>query len=188
MGAPWLWPTAAGDHPGPLTPRVARLSIDRTWDDLPAGCHAQVDVEVTADAVVLRVDAPWHGDPAPPGPPGPTPRLWEHEVVELFLLGADARYLEVELGPHGHHLVLWLDGTRRPVHQGAPLDYRAERRGDRWQGVARIPLAWVPPGCDRLNAYAIHGRGEGRRYLAWRPTLGDQPDFHRLERFARWPD
>jgi hypothetical protein len=51
-------------------------------------------------------------------------------------------------------------------------------------GAAWIPRAWLPRGADRVNAYAIHGRGPSRRYLAAFPVPGDQPDFHRLDRFG----
>ena len=58
------------------------------------------------------------------------------------------------------------------------------REGGRWRGHARIPKAWLPPGCDRVNAFAIHGQGDDRRHLAWRPAGGEKPDFHRLEAFG----
>jgi hypothetical protein len=34
--------------------------------------------------------------------------LCNHDVVELFLLGKDERYLQPEIGPYGHYLVLQL--------------------------------------------------------------------------------
>ena len=165
-----------------------KLRIEHTWDGRPVGGDEAAEVRLSfADrALRIEVDAPFHGDPAPDGQ-GSTPGLWDYEVVEVFLLGEGERYTEIELGPHGHHLVLMLEGERNAVHQGTLLDYAVERQADRWTGVARVPLGWLPPDCDRLNAYAIHGRGEDRRYLAWRPTLGAAPDFHRLERFGRWP-
>lgn len=55
----------------------------------------------------------------------------------------------------------------------------------RWVAQVRLPVAWLPSGCDRLNAYAIHGVGAARRYLAFRALGGERPDFHRLEHFAR---
>ncbi len=172
----------------PLT-GTATLVIERTWAHQPVPPAAQVTVTVRALAehLAVEVDAPWHGDPPPPGPPASTPGLWGYEVVELMLLGADHRYLEVELSPHGHWLVLSLAGVRQVERQGHPLAYRVRRLGGRWQGVAAVPWAWLPPGCDRLNAFAIHGQGEGRQYLAWRPAGGAQPDFHQLGAFGAWP-
>ena len=141
---------------------------------------------VLSGSLSIAVNAPFHGDPPPASPPGATDRLWEHEVVELFLLGADERYLEVELGPHGHHLVLRLHGRRSIEQQGMAIAYEARLRGARWSGRALVPAAWLPAGLDRCNAYAIHGAGPARRHLAAFPVPGREPDFHRLECFGPW--
>jgi len=170
-------------------PASADLVVDRTWDGAPLAAEerATVRFELAGGAVVVRVDAPFHGDPAPPGPPGPTPRLWEHEVVELFVAGpgddASVPYLELELSPHGHHLALRLEGVRRVVEEGLPVDVRTEIRGGRWRGEARLPLAWLPPAPRRAAAFAAHGAGPGRRHLASVPVPGPRPDFHRPDRF-----
>jgi len=164
------------------------LRVAHTWsgEAVPASERAEVRARVEGAWLVIEVDAPFHGDPPPTAPPGPTGRLWEHEVVELFLLGADERYLEVELGPHGHHLVLRLHGRRRVEAQGLAIEFVARRRGARWSGRARVPAEWLPPGLARCNAYAIHGRGADRRHLAAFPVRGPEPDFHRLEDFGPW--
>ena len=161
------------------------FEIHRTWDGHPAlpGERARVSVERTADALQVTIDAPWHGDPPPDGPAGSKDALWQHEVVELFVVGPGEQYLELEFGPHGHFLVLQLEGVRRPKAVGLALDFAVERVGDRWRGVARVPPEYLPPGPYTANAYAIHGHGEGRRYLACTPVPGPQPDFHRLEVF-----
>ena len=148
--------------------------------------HAAVQARVEGDSLCVEVEAAFHGDAPPPGPPGPAERLWEHEVVELFLLGDGERYLEIELGPHGHHLVLRLEGRRRVVEQGLAIAYEARREGAAWSGRARLPAAWLPPGLARCNAYAIHGTGAARRHLAAFPVPGPEPDFHCLERFGPW--
>lgn len=165
------------------------LPVTRTWSDEPARPDEQVALTLTfaPDAWIVEIDAPLHGDPLPTAPPGPTARLWEHEVVELFVLGEGQRYLEIELGPAGHHLVLALQGCRNVVAEGFELLYEPTARDGRWRGRAHIPLVWLPPRPDRINAYAIHGQGAERRYLAWSPTGGDRPDFHRLEHFGRLP-
>lgn len=139
-------------------------------------------------ALRIEVDGPYHGDPPPPGPPGPTERLWEHEVVELFVVGhagtdGAVPYTEIELSPHGHHLVLRLLGVRQVVARELPLDFEATIEGARWRGLARLDRAFLPPGPHRVNAFALHGQGAHRRYLAWTPVGGREPDFHRIERF-----
>ncbi len=165
--------------------REAELVVAHTWDGHPIAPAEQARLGLRLDgaSLAIEVDGPWHGDPAPTAPPGPTPLLWEHEVVELFLLGDDERYLEVELGPHGHHLVLELRGRRNVERSGMPIAYGVTREGARWRGRATLPTRWIPPGLRAGNAYAMHGRGAGRRFLAAHPAPGPGPDFHRLEAF-----
>jgi len=168
--------------------RVA-LAVDKTWDGAPLVAEDRVAVllDFTGDELLLTVDAPMHGDAPPPGAPGPTPGLWEHEVVEVFLLGDDDRYLEVELGPAGHHLVLSLSGRRQVVAQGFDLHFEVERGSDRWRGRVRVPLLWLPDGLNRVNATAIHGPAWRRSYSASFAGTGPRPDFHRLEDFGPLP-
>ena len=161
------------------------LQIQHTWDGDVVGDDEAVALAIELGDIELtvRVAAPFHDDPPPD-----TDDLWNHEVVELMLLGADDRYLEVELSPCGQHLVLFLQGERNVVHRGVALDFRADVDSGRWLGVAHIPLGWVPFGTNRLNALAIHGREQNRRYLAWKPTGGSSPDFHRLAAFGSFDD
>jgi len=172
-----------------LASQSLRIDVAHTWDGAAVGADERVGLELTlgADPWQLRVEAPYHSDPAPPEPAGSRDRLWELEVVELFLLGAGERYLEVELGPHGHYLVLELDGVRRVQRQGVAIEYRAAIQGGRWTGRARLPAELLPPGLRAWNAYAIHGQGAARRYLAAHAVRGAAPDFHRLECFAPLP-
>jgi hypothetical protein len=164
------------------------FEVRSTWDGRPleTGEWARIslDIDRANDRLLLKVDAAFHDDPAPESPPTCFDGLWDFEVVELFLVGSDERYLEVELGPHGHHLGLRLTGRRRVVEWGIPIDFEAVRAGSHWQGEARISLAWLPTPIHSVNVYAIHGRGSARRYLAMHPVPGSEPDFHRLEHFA----
>ena len=171
-----------------------RLRVDRTWDGLPLAPGERAEVTLAADAgggLRLTVDATYHADPPPAAPPGPTPRLWEHEAVELFVAGPGGddvvEYLEVELGPHGHHLVLRLRGVRWVVESGRPLRYRAVVGDDgRWRGEALLPRGWLPAGPHRAALFAVHGVGRGRRWLA-SVGLGErrgEADFHRPGCFA----
>ncbi|MCB9740612.1 MAG: hypothetical protein H6747_15215 [Deltaproteobacteria bacterium] len=166
--------------------RSHRLDIAATWDRRPlsADAHSHLVLRWEATTLLLQIEAPFAGDPAPTQPAGSTPRLWEHEVVELMLLGADARYLELEFGPHGHYLALRLDGVRTIVEEGMALDFHAEIEGDRWRGEARVPRAWLPDDLRAANAFRIAGTGADRSYQAAFPAGGDAPDFHRLEAFA----
>ena len=162
------------------------IHVERTWDGLPLPAEEAVRLELTdaGAALRLRIEAPFNGDPPPPGEPGPLDGLWEHEVVELFVAHRHSEaYLEVELSPHGHHLVLALTGVRQAHTRGLPLRYRARIAGSRWTGEALVPREWLPPAPHRINATAVRGVGVARRYLSAEPLPGDRPDFHRLGRF-----
>jgi hypothetical protein len=161
------------------------LVIGRTWDGDLLDVADRTTLRLTLDDASLRieVDAPYAGDPAPAGPPGATDRLWEHEVVELFVAGPDERYTEIELGPHGHHLGLRLDGIRTPVQTGFPIAFEAGIEGGRWTGTAVVARELLPERPARCNAYRIGGG----RHEALVAVPGPAPDFHRLDRFVPWP-
>ena len=162
-----------------------------TWDGQPVHADARVELQVRwcGNILEIKVNAPFYGDPVPSGAPGTRDGLWDYEVVELFLVGppgARCPYTEIELGPHGHHLVLQLEGVRNTVKTCLPIEYEATIDGSRWRGVARVPAALLPK-ITTYNAYAISGEGDVRRYLAAHPVPGPAPDFHRLGFFADWP-
>jgi len=179
---------------GSPAPPATRLVIASTWDGVALPESERVVVSLGAQGARLKIEvhAPFHGDPPPPHVAGPTPALWEHEVVELFVLGTPRPgtpppYTELELGPHGHHLVLRLAGARQLVDDQLPLDYRATIDATapeaHWRGVALLDPVYLPPPPHRVNAYAIHGVGAQRRFLALHPVPGPRPDLHQLERF-----
>lgn len=165
--------------------KSTNLEIAHTWDGAPVGADERVRLQLALDGrrLALEVDAPFHGDPAPPAPAGSLDGLWEFEVVELFLLGADERYVELELGPFGHYLALELEGARRVRRRGLPLAVGSERGNGRWHARAELDAALLPPGLRAGNACAMHGQGPARRYLSCHPLPGPQPDFHRLHGF-----
>ena len=87
-------------------------------------------------------------------------RLWNEEVVELFLdVGATGRsYAEIEWNPANAVVDLWVDRPGEPVRQGVERG-RAREPGPREEGRRRAP--------DRLDGRgvpAVDGaRGEGAR-------------------------
>ena len=94
--------------------------------------------EKSVPHVVMNVDAPFHDDPIPritdnnstctsSSHNGAFMGLWEYEVVEAFFLCSETKqYLEVELGPHGHHLVLLLDGRKNIIKSCLPLRWKVD--------------------------------------------------------------
>lgn len=182
------------------------LAIERDFRGAPLPEEHRAVLRLARSGAHLRIelDAPYFGDPAPAVPVGPTERLWEHEVCELFIADAGEHYLEVELSPHGHHLVLELSGIRRVVRSQLPIDYvaRIEVSSEppatgpigRFYGEAHVPWAYLPVPALRANAYAIHGHGAGpdagqgvpqrRCYHAHSPPGGAVADFHKLASFV----
>lgn len=160
--------------------------IDKTWDGEPVK-HDKIEVSLirTGNAVEVQVKAPFmNNPPAPKGVAGePFPQLWDYEVVEAFFLNDKDEYLEVELCPHGQHLVLMLRERRKMFKDKLPLSFISEKKNDHWSGRAFIPVDYFPPRVTKFNAYAIHGSGNGRTYEALYKVPGDEPDFHRLEFF-----
>lgn len=178
---------------GRESPHVAPFRAPRRLDldgqPIPLAEQARLRLRLTRRELLIAIAAPFHGDPPPPGPPGPTPGLWEHEVIELFVVGtgpagAAPRYTEVELSPSGHHLVLRLEGVRNVIADRLPLTLRTYRRAGRWLAAARLDLRLLPSPPWRANAFAIHGPPHSRRFLAATPLPGARPNFHQPERFA----
>lgn len=165
------------------------LLIATTWDGNPLPPAEQASLRLTMEPEYLRieVDAPFVGDPAPEGPPGPTDGLWSFEVVELFVVAEGERYTEIELSPHGHHWVLRLEGIRTAVEKGVPIDWAPEVSGGRFRGVARIVRHHLPAQPRWCNAFRIAGVAEARQFHACTPVPGEAPNFHRLHQFGRWP-
>ncbi|CAH3046261.1 unnamed protein product, partial [Pocillopora meandrina] len=152
------------------------FSITTTWNGNPVK-HSPVVFRVgAADDTSVRVDVsgPLFNDPGPPpvASGGACPELWEYEVAEIFFLGDKDKYLEVELCPHGQHLVLLLNGTRNMMKDKLALKYTANTDdvNKTWKGTAIIPLEYFPPDVTKINAYAIHGSGDERQYEALYPA------------------
>jgi len=116
---------------------------------------------------------------------GPRNKLWDRDVVEMFL-GDDwtriRHYREFEIAPTGDWIDLAIDLDHQSYDQSWRSGWTTAARIDRtahvWYAAARIPLsavssAPVKPGTKwRANLYRIEGLGpdEGRRFMCWQPT------------------
>ncbi len=166
-----------------------KYTIGSTWNGEQMAPHQRIYVEMEmtdGGDLNIQIDAPFYGDPVPDQSSGSTWKLWNHEVVEVFLVGPDGHYLESEFGPHGHYLLLQLDAPRSIVTQEMSVDYVAQIQGQRWQGRARIAANLLPSPISRINLFAIHGVAAERRFLAWSPLPGTQPDFHQPAQFPHF--
>ena len=182
------------------------FKISKLWDGTPLSLADQVTIHVdivdqSEPSLIVKVEAPFYNDPKPIGEEKNLDGLWNYEVVELFIKGRHDKYLEIEMGPHGHYLVLVCDGYRQCFIRGIePISYKASINPDlsRWSGTIFCPLNLLPPPTDipsapySFNAYSIHGTEPNRSYAAlfvpWKAE-GDYavPDFHKLELFEHFP-
>lgn len=167
------------------------FSINTEWNGAPID-HAPIVFQIRAQDslnVLVSVSGPFFNDPGPPpcAAGSACDGLWNYEVAEVFFLGKNEKYLEVELSPHGQHLLLLLNGVGKPFLDKMPIEYTAQidRTKNTWNGIATIPMDYLPPHVGRINAYAIHGSGLNRRYESLYPASANvsNPDFHRLEFF-----
>jgi len=201
-------------------------NLTRTWDSQIPVERPTITITITPTptqekqrtgdgegdkGLLITVDAPFFNDPKLPpdvgNVPGRVDGLWDYEVVEVFLLGEEDKYLEIELGPKGHYLVYSLHGVRNVTQPDLILEsYSAttypspggvgscEEKSWRWRGEAFIPFHYLPQNLTKFNAYAIYKSNQERTYMALFPVPPGkftQPDFHRLESFQpidlRWP-
>ena len=83
----------------------------------------QISIILTEQsALKIEYSAPFMDNPAPSEAQGRLWGLWEYEVLELFIAGADNEYLELEFGPHSHHLALYFKGERQLVEDHVNLE------------------------------------------------------------------
>ncbi|TAL50165.1 hypothetical protein EPN81_03545 [Patescibacteria group bacterium] len=171
----------------PHTPQELHLQIDRLWDGSTCPddrLHADAFVSQTKEGILFRVDAPMLYDQKVPDAPMGTrvEKLWEFDVVELFLVGPGHRYLEVELGAGGHFLALGFDSIRHPcdVFESFSPVLRFEKTSEKlWKSSLTIPWKMVPENLRALNAFAIMAG----QFLAYSPVPGQQPDYHQPDRY-----
>ena len=164
----------------------SKYIISHTWDGNLCTPEEQITCSLSFkdNKLVFEFQAPFHNDPPPP-PSSPKSLwgLWDFEVVEIFLVGHDGEYLEAEFGPHGHHLLLWLNAPREISKKHLPVDYTAKIQDNRWFGYAQIDRVHLPSPVHRFNIFAIHGTHEERRYLCYQALDTPKPDFHQPQRF-----
>lgn len=126
-------------------------------------------------------------------------KLYEEDCVELFLAPNAAKktaYAELEIGPYGHFLDLWVDReakksdvawsadaqiatTRDPLKHLAIVEVLVAAREIR---AALVPGAHLPMNLFRMEG--VKGDSGGRKYLAWSPTNTKTPNFHVPEAFG----
>jgi hypothetical protein len=172
----------------PRTPDELVLPLRTSWDGSPLAdprLHGFLALSAATEGLRVRGGLP---DPAPgSAPPAPVgsrvANLWETDVVELFWVGPEGRYVELELGAHGHFLVLSFRAPRARVDEHESLRpelrHRLDARG--WETSLCLPWSLLPQPLEALGAFALaHGA-----CAAAHPVPGSTPDFHQPAHFPR---
>ena len=168
----------------PDAPAALALEITRRWDGtaLP-DLDARVSLSAERDGLWVEAGMAHARTPRIPTAPrgARVDGLWEFDVVECFVVGADGRYFELELGAGGHYLALAFDAPRQRVDDFAreSLAVEWQRGAEAWRAHCLVPRAWLPEPIARANAFAI-ADGE---FAVHSPVGGDRPDFHRPHAF-----
>ena len=182
-------------------------------------------------SVVLAIQSTDHSNPIPLSPPDldGTDGLWNYEVVapccchhgcchlwsdafvihlcaqvsEVFVSGSDG-YIELEVGPGGHVLLLDMHPPPAPpcsVRRGighvratsamvfhtdtSIMEPNPEKeRKNEWVGVIELPLSLLPQPPLSANLVSIFTHGEQRIHVSAVLLPGDTPNFHQPDAFA----
>lgn len=173
-------PSSSGTgHPSDGT---QSFRMERDWFGKALGSEfvSRIDLSWSEKSLNIVFSSPYFGDSPPATPEGPTWELWNYEVIEFFFLGEDEEYLEVEIAPKGHYLVLQLKGKRNIVQKMLPLKVTCNQTSaTHWEGKCEIPRRYLPGGLSHWNAFAIHGKLGERHYHALFPGT-QAPDFHQF--------
>jgi hypothetical protein len=186
---------AIGDLHSPAWEDAERVLIHHYWsgEEAPATRHSTAQILWSRDALYARfINAqfePLIGNISPKVETK-TLGLWDRDVSELFI-GPDPNdpdlYFEFEGAPTGE----WVDLKVRLTKVGRQTDYdfssgmecAAEIGSQKTTIAIKIPwtaFGFVPERNQRLrgNLFRCVGEDPTRGYLAWRPTLTVEPNFH----------
>lgn len=188
---------------GKLTSQL--ISIDSEWDGKRCcdfngqkHHHHPYSIKFTLLSnmdIIIEIDAPFYNDPPPPSSVSSGPCKYEHlyqyEVVEIFLSsfcdGNDSNkdndstsptsrpYLEVQLGPHGHYMIVYFTNEGDFANQdlGIELDTMPFTTIDhslgRWHSTLILPNYLLPDATAcMLSSSAAHDLSQsGVVYYMW---------------------
>lgn len=163
-------------------PEELHCSISNLWNGTAAdqSLHAGVWISQSVRGILVRVHSKIHpSSQSPTAPAGSrVDGLWQYNVVELFLVGVNDQYLEIELSESGHWLVLGFESVRKRSHAYEDFipefTHSIDANYGTWESSILIPWSIIPENLSRMNAFSII---EGQ-YLALNSVPGLEPDFH----------
>jgi hypothetical protein len=116
--------------------------------------------------------------------------LWDRDVCEIFVAPdpeAPEIYYELEAAPTGEWLDVAINFKKAPRESdwgfSSGITLAVRREGQQLLIRMRIPWSRHIPRPEsgqswRVNFLRCIGAGENRGYLAWKPTLTPEPNFH----------
>src|SRR5687767_9374042 len=191
---------AASDLESAEWQRARPVAITHDWAGKPAAParHAEARILWSNEALHIRFAGRQLEPPivsANPQLKRKTVGLWDRDVCEIFI-APDAnrpeRYFEFEAAPTGE----WLDIAIQFKSDGREPDWEFESsmtvgtRIEKDRVVIAMRIPWsdaIPKPAEgerwRINLFRCVGTGWDR-YLAWRPTRTEEPNFHVPEAFG----
>ena len=124
--------------------------------------------------------------------------LWERDVCEIYIAperGEPRRYFEFEASPTGEWLDLAIDLTsgERVTDWEYTSGMEVAARVEEGRVLIAMKIPWEAcggrpePGDVWLgNIFRCVGKGPDRGYLAWQPTMTEEPQFHVPEAFGEF--
>jgi hypothetical protein len=179
------------------------ILVDQYWNGIetPEGRHTTARMVWTDSALYVRFEAN-QTEPliiaAKPDIEIKAMNLWDRDVVEIFVAPDRAeprKYFEFEAAPTGEWLDIALDSTsgeRVPDWDYASgMETASKIEDGRIVTVMKIPwsaFGETPKAGDVWlgNLLRCVGKDPDRGYLAWSPTMTEQPNFHVPERFGEF--
>ncbi len=163
------------------------LEVKRRWngDECPdKSIRGDFEVERTDEGLLITATAPkFSVEHHPNAPSGKRfDGLWDYDVLEIFFIGEDGKYIEVELGTAGHYLVLGFDGVRRRSNDfyDRIFEHTFNRSEDGSTiSTIFIPNEILPTVITRVNAFII----ANQEFLAHAPLPGAKADFHQPDEY-----
>jgi len=122
--------------------------------------------------------------------------LWDHDVCEIFLAPNSSepwRYFEFEAAPTGEwvDLGITVKASGRETDWDFASGFTTAARLKQEQLLVGMRIPWSkaipkPKAGDewRVNVFRCVGPEAPERYLAWRPTRTEEPNFHIPEAFG----
>lgn len=195
------FPIAQLDNPAWNNARAVRISKYWSGKNAPRSRHAEARLLWSDDYLYVRFVVN-QAEPLVvsdrPNLASKTKGLWDRDVAEIFIApdrGEPRKYFEFEIAPNGEWIDLGIDLTSG--ERVTDWDYRSgmesAARIDKGRVVMAIRVPWRSignaPQAGAIwagNLYRCVGRDPDRGYLAWSPTMTEEPNFHVPERFGEF--